>query len=367
MILFLISFAVSSTLFQACASDDLQFKTRPEKKVYIGADLSAVNMVEDYGAVYRDSNKAKDPFVIFRQYGCNLVRVRLFHNPDNPQGYSQWTKPGYCGLTDVEKTIRRAKEQGMVVCLDLHYSDTWADPAHQIIPLAWKDASLDVMCDSVYNYTLSVLNYYKSKNLTPEFIQIGNEINPGLLLPVGEGIENTAKLLNSGIKAVRDFSNTSGIDPKIIIHYADNTGMIYRMQTLIKAGVTDFDIFGVSYYDQWTSIKFADLAERIKTLVNTYKKEVMVVETYYQWTNTSNDGNVYREQIQTNGYPVTPDGQYNYVVDLTQTIIDAGGMGIIYWEPAWIRSSLSYGEETTTLFDYTGNTLKGINFMKYKY
>jgi arabinogalactan endo-1,4-beta-galactosidase len=338
-----------------------------ENDFYFGADLSSVNMVEDYGAVYKDSGIVRDPFTIFKNHGCEVVRVRLFHNPDSKDGYSQLYKPGYCGLKDVSKTIQRAKDLGMQVCLDLHYSDTWADPANQKIPEAWKGLNLNIMKDSLYNYTLAVLEYLKDKSLTPEMIQLGNEINPGILLPVGETEASLAVLLNSGIKAVRDFSTTSEIKPEIIIHYADNAGAVWRFTNLINSSVTDFDIMGISYYDQWAKIKFNELASVIKQLKMNFTQEVMIVETAYQWTNTSRDGKVYNTQIELNGYPVSKTGQFNYMRDLTQTVITAGGKGIFYWEPAWVNSSLGYGQETNSLFDFNSNVNQGINFMNYAY
>jgi arabinogalactan endo-1,4-beta-galactosidase len=334
---------------------------------YFGADLSAVNMVENFGAVYKDNGTVLDPFVIFKNHGCNVVRVRLFNNPDAKDGYSQYYKPGYCGLNDVARTIMRAKNAGMKVCLDFHYSDTWADPANQKIPQAWKDLSLPVLKDSLYNYTFSVLNSLKNQNLTPEMVQIGNEINPGMLLPLGGTTESLATLLNGGIKAVRNFSATSSIKPKIIIHYADNAGAVSRFQTLINAGVTDFDIMGISYYDQWANITFSGLTQVISQLKTKFSRKVMVVETFYQWTNTSRDGKVYNTQIQFNGFPVTKAGQYDYMKSLTQNVISAGGSGVFYWEPAWINSTLGYGQETNALFDFDGNVLPGIDFMNYPY
>jgi arabinogalactan endo-1,4-beta-galactosidase len=334
---------------------------------YFGADLSAINMVEDFGAVYKDSNAIRDPFVIFENHGCNLVRVRLFNNPDAKDGYSQYYKPGYCGLKDVTRTIMRAKNLGMKVCLDFHYSDTWADPANQKIPQAWKGLSLPLLKDSLYNYTLSVLNNLKNQDLTPEMVQIGNEINPGMLLPVGSTTESLATLLNGGIKAVRNFSATSTIKPKIIIHYADNANAVSRFQTLINAGVTDFDIMGISYYDQWATIPFSGLTQVISQLKTKFSRKVMVVETFYQWTNASHDGKVYTTQIQFNGFPVTKAGQYDYMKSLTQNVITAGGSGVFYWEPAWVSSSLGFGQETNSFFDFNGNVLPGIDFMNETY
>jgi arabinogalactan endo-1,4-beta-galactosidase len=348
-------------------NDDPDDQTPVTNDFCFGADLSSVNMVENYGAVYKDSGIVRDPFVIFKNHGCNTVRVRLFHNPDVKDGYSKYFKPGYCGLNDVARTIMRAKNAGMKVCLDFHYSDTWADPANQKIPQAWKGLTLALLKDSLYNYTLSVLNSLKNQNLTPELVQLGNEINPGILLPVGATTESLATLLNGGIKAVRNFSATSTIKPKIIIHYADNAGAVLRFQTLINAGVTDFDIMGISYYDQWATITFSGLTSVISQLKTKFSRKVMVVETFYQWTNASRDGKVYNTQIQLNGFPVTKAGQFDYMKSLTQDIISAGGSGVIYWEPAWVNSSLGYGQEVNSFFDFNGNVLPGIDFLNYTY
>ena len=139
----------------------------------MGVDLSYVNQIEDYGGVYRDSNQVRDCLKILKDHGANTVRIRLWHTPawvGNLNGGKL-----YYDLYGVEKMIRRAKEAGLAVNLDIHYSDTWADPQKQETPKAWKDLSLDVLKDSVYKYTLAVLNYYKSKNLVPEMVQVGNE------------------------------------------------------------------------------------------------------------------------------------------------------------------------------------------------
>jgi arabinogalactan endo-1,4-beta-galactosidase len=131
----------------------------------MGADLSFANQVQDYGGIYKDSGAVVDPYLIFKNHGCNVVRVRLWNNP-------QWTAPLnnghlYSDLNDAEKSIKRAKDQGMAVNLDLHYSDTWADPSHQSIPAAWSGLSLAVLKDSVYNYTLFVL-ILKTKTSRPK-------------------------------------------------------------------------------------------------------------------------------------------------------------------------------------------------------
>ena len=219
-------------------------------KFSMGADLSYVNEIQDAGGVYKDSNVVKDPFVIFKNHGTNTVRVRLWHNPTWKIGTSGRL---YSDLLDVEKTIKRAKSAGMAVNLDFHYSDDWADPAKQVLPAAWKTATATTIKDSVYNYTLAVLNYLKSKNLTPEMVQIGNENNDGILHPFGKPVsgnwKNFGDLVNSGIKAVRDFSQNSTIKPQIIIHVAQlQNGEWWANSVTTSGGITDFDILGLSHY-----------------------------------------------------------------------------------------------------------------------
>jgi arabinogalactan endo-1,4-beta-galactosidase len=345
----------------------------------MGADLSYVNQVQDYGGVYKDSGVVKDPFTIFKNRGTNTVRVRLWHNP-------QWLKTlnngkMYSDIYDVEKTMQRAKAAGMAVSLDIHYSDTWADPASQTTPAAWAGLSLNVLKDSVYNYTLAVLNYFKTKNLVPEMIQVGNENNNGMLWPVGKTTGNNftafCTLLKSGIKAVRDFSATSTVKPQIILHVAQlQDANFWCTNVITSGGVTDFDIIGLSHYSKWSNVNaMADITSNISNLKTTYGKKIMVVETGYPFTTQSADNynNLIDATAAVTGYPITAEGQLNYMKDLTQAVISGGGTGIMYWEPAWITSSLKdlWGTgsswENMCLFDYSGNALTGMEYMTYTY
>lgn len=350
----------------------------PWTKFSIGADLSYVNEIEDNGGVYKDSGATKDPFLIFKNHGCNTVRVRLWYNPS-------WkdTTAGrlYSDLIDVEKTIQRARAQGMAVNLDFHYSDTWADPGNQITPYTWQGLPLTVLSDSVYQYTLRVLNELKSKNLAPEMVQVGNEINGGMLFPVGQVVNNDwtnfGVLLNSGIKAIRDFSAASSIKPKVILHVAKPENADWWEGNIISnAKVIDFDILGISYYYIWSNLtSLSQLTSTISSLKTKYGKEVMIVETNCPWTNGSADN--YNNIISGNspfaGYTISKDEQYRFMKDMTQAVIKGGGTGIMYWEPAWITSGMydGYGKgssyENCTLFDFSSNALPAIDFMNYTY
>ncbi len=349
----------------------------PDKFV-MGGDLSYTNQVQDFGGVFSDSSKVKDPFKLCKDRGMNLVRVRLWHTPTWVATINNGVL--YSDIADVAKTIKRAKDAGMSINLDLHYSDTWADPDHQVMPKAWENLSLAVLKDSVYNYTLSVLNYLKAKNLTPEMIQIGNENNNGICWPTGKILNNNfqpfADLLKSGIKAVRDFSATSNIKPQIILHEAQLQTADWWTTGIVNAGVTNFDVLGLSHYYQWSTVNnMSDIGTTIKNLKTKFNKKIMIVETAYSWTNTGADSynNIMSDPTKTPDYPFTPAGQLNYMKDLTQQVINGGGTGIMYWEPEWITSNLkdAWGQgsswENNTLFDFSGNSLQGFDFMTYNY
>jgi arabinogalactan endo-1,4-beta-galactosidase len=360
-------------LSTSCNKEEILGKT----KFVFGADLSYVNQILEHGGVYKDNGVIKDPYQIFSDRGTNLVRLRLWHNP-------AWTKTVYGkdgtrmynDLEDVREAIRRSKAAGMAVNLDIHYSDTWADPQHQIMPEAWKGLSYSVLRDSVYQYTFRVLQSLNSDGLMPEMVQIGNEINPGMLLPVGSymdhGWAQLGGLINSGIKAVRDVSKESDVKTLIILHVAQPENVEFWFRGVTTLGeVNDFDIIGLSYYSKWSDIQLAQLSGYIRDFRETFGKTVMVVETAYPWTGDGADsyGNIFGANDAEPGYPLTPEGQYKYMVALTQAIKDGGGMGIMVWEPAWITSQAKdlWGTgsawENCTFFDFEGNVNRGMDFM----
>ncbi|UOB18639.1 glycoside hydrolase family 53 protein [Abyssalbus ytuae] len=338
-----------------------------ETKFYLGADLSYVNEMEDCGAVYKNENGTQqDPFVIFKNAGTNLVRVRLWHNPD-------WTQ--YSDYDDVKETIKRAKNAGMEVLLDFHYSDDWADPSKQEIPAAWVDQidNTEALGNLLYDYTYETLNNLSAENLLPEFVQVGNEIN-GMILQQGElktmDWARNSSLLNKGIKAVRDISAGKGKDIGVMLHIAQPENALWWFEQATSNGVTDFDLIGLSYYPIWSEYDLKNLPQAISTLVTTYKKRLMVVETAYPFTmeNADSAGNILGTDAVISGYPATQQGQYDYLVALHAAIKSAGGEGLIYWEPAWVSTGCStqWGQgshwDNATLFDHNNQVTKGMEF-----
>ena len=347
----------------------------------MGADLSYVNQILDHGGVYKDAGNITDPYQIFKNNGANVIRFRLFHTPT-------WTKTVYVpsgtqmynDFADVKKGISKSKVAGMQVCLDFHFSDTWADPGKQTKPAAWDTLTrIFVLKDSIYNYTYKIITALGQSGLMPEYVQIGNEINPGLLLPQGNRWTGNGAgmilLLTEGIRAVRNASASSAVKPKIIIHIAQPENVDSWFNGLAAKGLVDYDIIGISYYYLWSSVNLADVSTYVSQVKTKYNKEVMIMETAYPWTSgyADNYSNTFNISKLVSGYPATADGQYKYLCTLTQEIIDGGGKGIFYWEPAWITSEMKdlWGTgsswENHTLFDFQGKTLRGMHFMTWKY
>lgn len=336
-----------------------------------GADLSYVNEMLDCGAAYvNESGMTQDPYQIFQEAGADLVRVRLWHDPN-------WTN--YSNFEDVKKTIARAKASNMQVLLDFHYSDEWADPAKQFVPDAWLPVvnNLPVLGDSVYNYTFEVLKKLNAENLMPEFVQVGNETNSEILQdPNGTyntiNWERNSFLLNKGLKAVRDVANAFSKEVETFLHVAQPENALWWFAEAQQSGLTNYDWIGISYYPLWSDVTLANLPAAIQTLTTTYGKRLMVVETAYPYTldNQDSANNILGQDAAVAGFAISPQGQYDYLKTLEQKITEGGGEGLIYWEPAWVSTSCStqWGQgshwDNATLFDQNKRANVGMNYYK---
>ena len=341
---------------------------QPEVSFFFGADLSYVNEMEDCGAVYNSrSNTAIDPYVLFASEGANLVRLRLWHNPE-------WTN--YSNLDDVKKSIQRAKNQNLKVLLDFHYSDTWADPQHQKIPEAWASEinNTNSLGSLLYNYTFDTLDELHKLNLDPDIVQVGNEINAmilqdsDLIWPIDWN--RNSYLLNQGISAIRDFNTTNNTSLEIMLHIAQPENGLWWFEQATAAGVTDYDWIGLSYYPKWSDYDLNNVGSVFSSLINTYNKELMVVETAYPYTldGWDNAGNVLGSDALIPDYDASINGQLQYLTDLQEVIETAGGRGLIYWEPAWVSTNCftQWGQgshwENATMFDHNNTAHEGISF-----
>ena len=351
---------------------------------YFGADLSYVNEMEDCGVQYFENQTQNDPYIIFSNHHCNLVRLRLWHTPAWYDDLNSGKR--YSDLADVKKSIARAKQAQMEVLLDFHLSDNWADPSKQLVPVAWLPVvdDTEVLKDSLYQYIYGTLSELEQEGLLPEMIQIGNETNKGILLSPEDNElwildwERNAALFNSAIQAVEDFESESDKTVSIVLHTAGPSNAEWLIDGFVEHGVTGFDIIGLSYYWAWHQpTEIADAGNVVRTLCNLYpEKEVMIVETGYIWTTEWNDNasNII-SSTHPNYEPASPENQRDWLIDLTKEIIESGGMGVVYWEPAWVSSSCytQWGQgshqEHATFFDFNNHLIEsgGIAWMTFDY
>jgi arabinogalactan endo-1,4-beta-galactosidase len=343
---------------------------RPANGLYLGADLSYVNEMDDCGAVYRKGGQPADPFALLKAAGGNLVRVRIWND-------ATWTK--YSNPADVARTIRRAKAQGLQVLLDFHYSDDWADGDKQIAPAAWAKLDTAAQARALHDYTRKVLADLDAQGLMPELVQVGNETNPELMggkkdRPIDWA--RNARLLDAGIRAVHEAGRSASIHPRVMLHIAQPENVLPWFDAATKAGVRGYDMIGVSYYRKWSSRSLAQLGETLAEAHRRYKVDVLVVETAYPFTNAGEDAspNLLGPDTLIAGYPATPRGQLAYLTDLTRLVVANQGVGVVYWDPAWIstRCKTRWGTgsnwENAAWFDLrTHEALPAFDFMGLDY
>jgi len=257
---------------------------RPVDKM-LGADISFLPQTEDRGMKYSDNGVEKDAVQILKDHGLNYIRLRLFVNPENDSGYSP--KKGFCDLQHTIAMGKRIKTAGMKFLLDFHYSDTWADPQKQYKPAAWKGLNFDQLKQTVFTYSKNVIQALKDAGAQPDMVQIGNEINHGMIWPEGHinNLDSLAQLVYASIQGVK------AVDPAITImlHIAlggQNDEARFFLDNMITRGVP-FDVVGLSYYPRWHNT-LEDLRYNLDDLARRYGKDLIVVE-YSQLKREVND------------------------------------------------------------------------------
>ncbi|KAI1843358.1 hypothetical protein JX265_007833 [Neoarthrinium moseri] len=327
---------------------------------YRGVDWSSVAVEEKAGITYKTtSGTAQSLERILVDNGVNIVRQRIWVNPSD----------GNYNLNYNIALAKRAKAAGLSVFLDLHYSDTWADPAHQKIPSGWP-SDIENLSWKVYNYTLDTMNAMQSNGIAPAIVSIGNEITAGMLFSTGStsNMYNLARILNSAAYGVKDSKLST--KPKIMIHL-DN-GWDWETQkwwytSVLAAGPlksSDFDMMGVSYYPFYNSAAtLASLKTSLTNMASTWGKEIAVVET--NWP-TSCPSPKYAFPSDLKSIPFSAAGQTTFVQKVAAVVAGVSrGVGLFYWEPAWVdNSSLGSSCAYNTMFQYPGTALSSIGVFK---
>jgi beta-galactosidase len=258
----------------ARAGGGAAWKARPVSKM-MGADISFLPELEDRGVKFSDKSGERDAIQILKDHGFNYIRLRIFDNPARDSGYSPGK--GFCDLAHTLQMAKRVKAAGLQLLLDFHYSDYWADPGKQFKPAGWRGKDFPVLRDSVFVYTREVMEALKKQGTLPDMVQVGNEINHGMIWPEGSisHPDSLAELVYAGIRGVK------AVDPgcPIMLHIAlggQNDESHFFIDNMLERGVP-FDVIGLSYYPKWHG-SLADLSYNVNDLARQYRKDVIIVE-----------------------------------------------------------------------------------------
>lgn len=319
-----------------------------------GVDISSILAVENAGVTFcNEYGRKQDIFRTLSEHGVNYIRVRVWNEPYDSRGNSYGG--GNCDLYTAAEIGRRAAKYGMKLLVDIQYSDFWADPEKQTRPKYWIQHDHETLKGEIYKYTSWVLETISEAGGNIGMVQVGNETN---CFFCGEtDMYKICDLFASGDQAIRDF------DRSVLIahHFANpSTGYYAWYAQVMDECNLDYDVFATSYYPYWHGTT-ENLTTVLKEIADTYNKYVMVAETAYPYT--SEDGDTFRNAVSEDSdsavfrYDISVDGQAQCLKDVFQAVANVGGkgIGVFYWEPAWLGVNGISWEEQSSLWKKYGS------------
>lgn len=300
-----------------------------------GADISWVTQMEANGIkFYNSSGTELECMALMKSLGMNAIRLRVWVNPA-----ASWNN-----TADVLAKAIRANNLGMRIMIDFHYSDSWADPGQQNKPAAWAAQDITALKTSVANHTNTVLTALKNNGVTPEWVQVGNETNNGMLWPEGKAsvnMGNFAQLVNAGYDAVKSVFPAA----KVIVHISNgyDNALFRWMFDGLKANGAKYDVIGMSLYPtaaNWATYNSQCLVN-MNDMVARYSKEVMVLEVGMSWSNAT-DCNLFLTDL----------------ISKTKSVTGGKGLGVLYWEPEAYNNWQGY---SLGAFDNSGKPTVALN------
>lgn len=358
-------------LFSGCSNGSDSYFTISEKPVessiYVekienlsedfirGVDVSSVLAEEQSGVKYLNfDGEEQDIFLTLAQSGVNYIRVRVWNDPADADGNSYGG-----GNNDIDTAVeigKRAAKYGLKLLVDFHYSDFWADPSKQMVPKAWADMTVEEKSAALSTFTTDSLNALKEGGALIGMVQIGNETTGKMC---GESNwNNIVKLMIAGSEAVRTFD----AEIPIAVHFTnpEKSDEYARYAAILENYELDYDVFATSYYPYWHGT-LENLTNVLKNVADNYGKKVMVAETAYAYTDQDTDGAAnsigeydgsYKKE-----YQFTVQGQSDALSDVIKAVTDVGeaGIGVFYWEPAWIAVPAASYEERAASWEKFGS------------
>lgn len=320
----------------------------------MGMDVSSVLAEEASGVRYYDfEGNEQDVFKTLAESGINYIRVRVWNHPYDAEGNGYGG--GNCDIDTAVEIGKRATANGMKLLVNFHYSDFWADPSKQMVPLEWKDMEIEEKTEAVYQYTKDCLNKLKDAGVDVGMVQVGNETNGTMC---GETIWfNIQYLMQAGSRATREVYP----EALVAVHFAnpEKGGSYATYAKKLDYYQVDYDVFGTSYYPYWHGT-LENLALTLSNISELYDKKVAVLETSYAYTAEDSDFN--GNTISGGGtivkdYPFTVQGQANSVRNIVDTLVNdtKNAIGLFYWEGAWISVGTDSYEENAAKWEQYGS------------
>ena len=347
-LLFLLMFI---SLFISCQDDTVNeiSENQHTSSIISGVDISDYPKVSSYNPTFYDENNNEISFInSLIQNGVNTIRLRLWVNPVDESS----------SLEEVKEFSNELKSLGFKIWVTPHFSDTWAHPGQQQTPSDWSSLSFEELKNQVYTYTSQIMS-----EINPDYIQIGNEINTGILFPHGRIADNQdqfVELVNEGVNAVRNSSTNA----KIILHCAgfESSNWFFNIVNQV-----DYDIIGISYYPWWHGKSLDDLQNQLSSLSINFEKEILIAETSYPftlgWNDWTNNNVGLEEHLILPEYPASPQGQKDFIRDIKNLVFEVNnGIGFCYWGAeriAWDGENSTNGStwENQAVFDFENKEL----------
>jgi arabinogalactan endo-1,4-beta-galactosidase len=303
-----------------------------------GADISWLTQMEASGMkFYNSSGTEEDCMKILKDLGMNSIRLRVWVHPTD----------GWCNTADVVAKAVRAKNLGMKILIDFHYSDWWADPGKQNKPAAWAGEDFAALKQSLVDHTTSVLDSLKANGVTPEWVQVGNETNDGMLWEDGrasKSMSNFAQLIDAGYNAIKSVDTSI----KVIVHISNgfNNSLFRWIFDGLKSNGAHWDIIGMSLYpsaSDWATLNTRCLAN-MNDMISRYNKDVMIVEVGMPW----DQANVCKSFLTD-------------LISKVKSVKDGRGLGVFYWEPECYNNWQGY---KLGAFDNSGRPTAALDAFK---